>query len=908
MTSGSPDRSSYGHRYMSGAEVRRAFVQFFEERGHLELPSSSLVPHNDPTVLLTTAGMQQMTPFFLGLETPPRERLCSVQKCFRTVDIDEVGDESHCTFFFMLGNFSVGEYFKRESLAWSWEFLTQVMGLDPERLYPTVHPDDEDAYAIWRDEIGVPEERIGKLADNWWGPVGPTGPNGPDSEIYFDLGPEHGDTGEGPGDGSRYLEIWNNVFMEFLQHPDGSRVKLPKQHVDTGMGLERLTMLMQRGRSVYDTDLYQAIIQRAAGLAGVEYGADEATGRALRVIADHTRGSTFLISDGVLPGNEGRSYVLRRLLRRAIRHGRQLGLNGPFLAEMAGVVIDQFVDDYPNLRERRGQIERVLTHEEESFGRTLSAGEARLISVIQRTTDAAAEMLAGGDVREQGETLSEGQPAGIITGDEAFRLYDTYGFPLDLTIEIAREHNFTVDQAGFDLAMAAQRETSRSGAAFKDESRNRAELYVQAGGQKTKFLGYDSHEAEGTIIGLLDAKGVAEEVEAGTPVEVILDRTPFYGESGGQIGDTGQIRTETGVIDIDATFKPTPDLFVHRGTVAEGFARVGDVAHASIDSARRRAVQRNHTATHLLHRALRIVLGEETHQAGSLVAPDRLRFDFTSLEAPGGEQVTRVGEIVNAEVLAGLPVTTSVKPYKEAVAEGAMALFGEKYGDTVRVVEIEGFSRELCGGTHVRATAEIGPFLIVSEGSVASGVRRIEAVTGEAAIERMLQQQRLLEEIGRELRTPPHEAPAALSALSERVRTLDREAARLRQQLASARAGDLLDGVTEVDGIKVLATRVEITERGELRGIGDRMRDKLGSGVVALGGVVDERPALLVMVTKDVIDRGVRAGDLIREAATIVDGRGGGRPDLAEAGGKDAAKLGDAIGAIPGLVQKALAR
>ncbi|MCC6790889.1 MAG: alanine--tRNA ligase, partial [Thermomicrobiales bacterium] len=427
---------------MTGVDVRRAFVEFFESKGHREMPSSSLVPHNDPTVLLTTAGMQQMTPYFLGLEAPPAPRLCSVQKCFRTVDIEEVGDESHCTFFFMLGNFSVGDYFKKESLAWSWEFLTEVMGLPAERLYPTVHPDDEDAYAIWRDQIGVPEERIGKLSDNWWGPVGNSGPNGPDSEIYFDLGEEHGDTGDGPGDGTRYLEIWNNVFMEFFQAPDGSRTPLPKQNVDTGMGLERLTLLMQGVHSIYDTDLYQSIIQRAASLAGVTYGVDGEIDAALRVIADHSRGGTFLISDGVLPGNEGRSYVLRRLLRRAIRSGRKLGLDKPFMAEMAGVVIDQFAADYPTLRERRSQVERVLTHEEETFGRTLRQGEARFLELVAGS--AVNSGLAATRRSDEADAVAEGQPSGLITGEEAFRLYDTYGFPIDLTIEMARERGFSV--------------------------------------------------------------------------------------------------------------------------------------------------------------------------------------------------------------------------------------------------------------------------------------------------------------------------------------------------------------------------------------------------------------------------------------------------------------------------------
>ncbi len=891
---------------ISGDEVRRRFLRFFAERGHKEVPSSSLVPHNDPTVLLTTAGMQQMTPYFLGLETPPAPRLISVQKCFRTVDIDEVGDERHCTFFFMLGNFSIGDYFKSESLAWSWEFLTETMGIPGELLYPTVHPDDTDAYAIWRDQIGVPEERIGKLEDNWWGPVGPTGPNGPDSEIYFDRGEEHG-CGRpncAPGcDCERYLEVWNNVFMEFFQHPDGSRTPLPRQNVDTGMGLERLTMVMQGAGSLYDTDLYQPIIQRAANLAGVTYGSDPAHDRALRVIADHARGGTFLISDGVLPGNEGRAYVLRRILRRAVRHGRQLGLDKPFLAEMARVVIDQFGGDYPNLRERRSQIERVLAHEEESFGRTLATGIGRFQTLVADLAERAAQTAR---LAEQIDAPTEIAQL-VLPGEEAFRLYDTYGFPFDLTVELAREQGLTVDQEGFDAAMAAQRAASRGGEAFKDLSRDRAELYVSLG-SRTEFLGYDDDRAEAKILALIGPHGALEEAETGQAVEVLLDRTPFYGESGGQIGDTGTIRTETGLIRVEDTRKPTPDLFVHRGVVEEGFVRAGEPAVAEIDAGRRQAIRRNHTATHLLHRALRVVLGDETHQAGSLVAPDRLRFDFTSLDPVRPDQLLRVAEIVNHEVVADLPVMAETKPYADAVAAGAMALFGEKYGDVVRVVTIPGFSQELCGGTHVAHTGEIGPFLIAAEGSVAAGVRRVEALTGREAIDRMLAQQRALEEAARELRAMPTEVPAGVRAIQERARSLERELERLRGQLAGARVGDLLERAVAVDGTHVLAARVETDTKDALRQLGDRLRDRLHSGVIVLGAVVDGRPSLLSMVTPDLVQRGVRAGDLVREAAAIIDGRGGGRPELAEAGGKDPAKLDDALAAVAGIVKRGLGR
>jgi alanyl-tRNA synthetase len=881
------DGISKAPTFMSAAEIRRKFVAFFEARGHKHVPSSSLVPHNDPTVLLTTAGMQQMTPYFLGLETPPALRMVSIQKCFRTVDIEEVGDESHCTFFFMLGNFSVGDYFKRESLLWSWEFLTDGLGIPGDRLYPTVHPEDETAYRIWRDELKIPETRIGKLEDNWWGPVGPTGPNGPDSEIYYDLGPEFDDgSGLGPGDNDRYLEVWNNVFMEFFQQPDGTREPLPKQNVDTGMGLERLAMVMQGVRSIYDTDLYQPIIQRAATLAGHAYGLDPQTDSNLRIIADHVRGGTFLIADGVLPGNEGRSYVLRRILRRAIRSARKTGLDQQFLAEMAGMVIDQFGDEFPSLRERRSQIERVLTHEEESFGRTLNAGMNRF------------QVLS--------ESLAERNES-TLSGDEAFRLYDTYGFPYDLTVELANEKGIAVDQAGFERAMAAQREASRGGAAFKDESRGRAEFYVQlTGGQKTEFLGYDDIRADVKVLALAGPDGELETAEAGEAVELILNRTPFYGEAGGQVGDTGTVRTDTGLVRIEDTHKPAPDLFIHRGIVEEGFIRGGEHGMAEIDAGRRKAIRRNHTATHLLHRALRIVLGVETQQAGSLVAPDRLRFDFTSLDPVRPEQLQRIAEIVNAEILHDHPVGTAVRPYSEAVEEGAMALFGEKYGDMVRVVSIASFSRELCGGTHVRHTGEIGPFLVTTEGSVAAGVRRIEALTGSPAIDRMLAQQRAVESAARELRTTWDSLQIVILGLQDRLRSRERDLERLRRQVAGAGASNLLSQAQSIDGMLVLATRVEADTKGALRQIGDQLRDRLESGVIVLGTVIDDQPSLLSLVSSDLIAKGVKAGDVVREAAAFMDGRGGGRPDRAEAGGKDPSRLDDALNAIPDIVRRGL--
>ncbi len=870
--------------WQSGADIRRKFIEFFESKQHLHVPSSSLVPHNDKTVLLTTAGMQQMIPYFLGLEEPPSPRMCTIQKCYRTVDIDEVGDDSHCTFFFMLGNFSVRDYFKQESLAWSWEFLTEWMKIPADKLYPTVHPDDEESYAIWRDQIGVPEARIFRLEDNWWS-AGPVGPNGPDSEIYVDRG-EHLSCGReecAPGcDCPRYLEVWNNVFMQYNTTPDGVRSPLPKPCVDTGMGYERLVLTLQGARTMYDTDIYQPIIQKVASLAGVTYDADPQTDRSIRIVADHLRGSVFLIADGVLPGNEGRSYVLRRVLRKAIRHGRLLGIEGSFLPGIAEIVISQFGGEYPELEDRQGQILKVLRYEETSFGKTLTSGMNRLQALTS-------------DLRERGET--------VIPGEDVFRLYDTYGFPFDLTAELAKEEELQIDDAGFQAAMERQREASRSFSAFQDAARDRGEMYANIQ-PRTEFLGYELDRAEATIVAILGVNGSVEQAEAGEQVEIVLDRTPFYGESGGQVGDSGEIRTETGLVNIDDTRKPAPDLFVHRGTVEEGFVRVGDSAIGQIDAARRQEIRRNHTATHLLHKALRLVVGTDTHQAGSLVAPDRLRFDFTALDPVDADQVRTIAEIVNREIAADRPVETAVTSYKDAVASGAMALFGEKYGDTVRMVAIDDFSKELCGGTHVRHTGEIGPFVITSEGSVASGVRRIEALTGDAAVERMLGQQRLIEELGRELRVSWTEVPTQVRALQERTRAQEREIKRLRGQVAGAQSGNLLSQAVDVNGIAVLAARVTVENKGGLRQLGDRLRDSLQSGVIVLGTVVDGKPSLLAMVTPDITGRGVRAGDIIRSAAAHIDGRGGGRPELAEAGGQDASGLDAAIEAVRGIVEE----
>ncbi len=874
---------------MNSRDIRRIFTEYFEEHNHLPMASSSLIPP-DPTVLLTTAGMQQMTPFFLGLEKPPHSRLTTIQKSFRTVDIDEVGDESHCTFFEMLGNFSVGDYFKRDAIHMAWNLMTGPFGIDPERLWVTVHPDDEVARSLWRDEIGIPNERIQNDPSNTWGPVGDTGPWGPDSEIYYDR--EYvpgGDTQGGPmGDsGERYVEVWNLVFMEFYRHEDGSNTPLPMKNVDTGMGLERITMVLQDAGSIYETDLYQPIITRAAELAGVKYKDDPAVDRSLRIIADHTRGVAFLIADGVLPGNEGRGYVLRRVLRKAVRHGRSIGINENFLAGLTDVVIENFSDQYPELANRREHIHRIVNAEEEAFSRTLATGMARFESLTA-------------NLKERGET--------VIPGDEAFRLHDTYGFPIDLTVELAEDAGFTVDREGFEAELEAQRARSRAELqSFADTARLRAPLYAGAKGRPVTFLGYSQEAATATVTDIFDASNSLDQADAGVACELVLNQTPFYGESGGQVGDTGFIRTETGVFRVDDTQRPVADLIVHIGEVVEGFITTGQKATAEIASRRRSDIRRNHTATHLLHRALRIVLGDDTHQAGSLVAPDRLRFDFTSTEALGPERLQQVSELANAEVIANLPVETSIMAYDAAVEKGAMALFGEKYGDEVRVVEVPGFSTELCGGTHVSATGEIGPIVILSEASIGSGVRRIEAITGHAALAYLGQLHTRTNELARSLRVPVDQIAAAIEDLQAQVRDLERQNEQLRLRLATGNIDGLLQLAIQVDGVSVVAARVEVADRDTLLQVGDRVRDRIGSGVVVLGSTIQEQPALLAMVTSDQTTNGLHAGKLIQEIAPIVGGRGGGRPEVAQGGGSDPARLDEALAAVESAVRRQIA-
>jgi len=873
---------------MQSREIRQKFVEFFAEHGHLYVPSSSLIPHNDPTVLLTTAGMQQMTPYFLGIEQPPAIRMTSIQKCFRTVDIDEVGDESHSTYFEMLGNFSVGDYFKREAIRFAWDLLTNVYGIAPERLRVTIRPDDDEARQLWQEVVNLPLDRIHEDPSNTWGPVGETGPCGPDSEIYADRGAQYGcgepDCGPNCPRCDRWMELWNLVFMEQFKEPDGSLRELERKNIDTGMGLERITLILQDAPTMYETDLHRPMIERAAAIAGVTYGADERIDRSLRVISDHVRGATFLIMDGVLPGNEGRGYVLRRILRRAVRHGHTAGIERPFLVDIVDAVIEKYREFYPDMVSRAGTIRRVVANEEQSFSRTLANGMARFGDVVE-------QVRAGG-----GTTIS---------GEDAFRLYDTYGFPIELTAELAADAGVGLDNEGFRAALEESRARSRQHlATFADSARDRNQLYAAARVAAVDFLGYEVTSATGIVADIFGNDSAVEQLDAGQAGEIVLDRTPFYGESGGQVGDTGVITTETGVFQVHDTQRPSPTLVVHIGEVSEGFIQRGQTAQAQVDATRRDAIRRNHTATHVLHRALRMILGEDTHQAGSLVAPDRLRFDFTSTTPLGPEGIQRVTQIANDILLSNQAVTTEVVPYDEAVAKGAMALFGEKYGDVVRMVSIGEFSRELCGGTHVRQASEIGPIVILSEASIGSGIRRIEALTGRAALEHLQQLQQVANDAARLLHVPAESLANELRNLQAELRERERTIDELRVATATSNIDDMLSSVADANGVAVLATRVSADDRDTMLQIGDRLRDRLGSGVIVLGSVIDAKPVLVAMVTKDLTGKGISAGKIIQEIAPVVGGRGGGRPEIANGGGTDASRLDEALNAVVAAVSR----
>ena len=872
---------------LTSTEVREKFLDFFASKGHLRVPSSSLIP-NDPTVLLTTAGMQQMIPYFLGRETPPALRLTSAQKCFRTTDIDKVGNERTLTFFEMLGNFSVGDYFKREAIIFAWEFLTEVLKLPADLLHPTVHPEDSEAPKWWGQVAGIPDEAIVRLEDNWWGPPGASGPCGPDSEIYYDRGVEHG-CGKAdcaPGcDCERFLEIWNLVFMEFYQDLDGSRTPLPKKNIDTGLGLERLTMVLQGKESVFDTDAFRVIIDRFAALAGTTYGKDAKTDTSLRVIADHARALVFLAADGVLPSNEGRGYIFRRILRRAVRHGKLLGLDRPFLSEAADTVINLMKSHYVELGLQRDRIVEILSLEERKFGQTLNTGLYLLNSLLE-------------ELKQRGHTA--------VPGDEAFKLYDTHGFPLELTQEVAAEQGFTVDVSGFEQSMQRQQERSRAASTFAQGRDDEALAEVLKRVGPTEFTGYEGVTGSGKVVGLIVEGVEVDSISAPQEALVVLDKTPFYAESGGQIGDRGDLSGSMGVFQVQDTHRPIKGLIVHYGRISEGYIRVGDSVQANVVAQRREDTMRNHSATHLLHKALRDIIGPQVEQRGSLVEPERLRFDFASPRALTATEIALVDEQINRWIRGDLPVHTNIMPLQEALMTGAMALFGEKYDEEVRVVSM-GSSVELCGGTHCAATGQIGLYITIQETSVAAGIRRIEALTGRGALAYLRQRSALVDALSARLQTQPDMLEARVDQVAQELAAARRQLAQFQREAAQRQAEALAQKAQHVAGVPVVATTADVPDERVLREMGDMVLNKLGRpGVVVLAGNFEDRVGIQVSVSSELAKRGIHAGKIAGAVGQRLGGKGGGRPESAQGGGKNKAELGAALDLVPKLVGEAL--
>lgn len=864
---------------MQADELRTAYLDFFVGKGHQLLPSAPLVPHGDSTLLFTGAGMVQFKPYFLGQRTPESRRVTTCQRCLRTPDIDNVGlTDRHATFFEMLGNFSFGDYFKREAIEWSWEFVTARLAFSPDQLWITIYDDDDEAFKLWNEGIGVPADRIVRLGreDNFW-EIG-VGPCGPCSEIHADRGPAFGCGRPNCQPGcscQRFLEIWNLVFIQFHQDEAGRLHPLPQKSIDTGMGLERTVALLQGVRSIFETDLVRPILDAVAARAGVRYGSDPKADVSLRVITDHMRGVTFLVMDGVLPSNEGRGYVLRRLLRRSVRHGRLLGIDGPFLVDIARVVAEQMRAGYPEVAEKLPGILPTIAAEERRFHETLDQGIAILNDVIAT-------------LRAQGQ--------GEVPGDAAFRLHDTYGFPFELLAEIVGEAGYEVDRAGFDREMARQRARARAarstGSYLGEEAQRFGRLVA---GKSTRFVGYDQLEAESRLLGLLVEGEAVDRAPRGERVELLLDVTPFYAEGGGQVADTGTITSPTGQVVIDGVKRIGDGAVVHRGRVVAGEVGAGQGLLATVDRRDREATERHHTATHLLHKALHETLGPHARQAGSLVAPERLRFDFTHSQPATPAELAEIEQQVNAHILQNLPVGTHVTSFAEAERLGAMALFGEKYGERVRVVSIGEYSRELCGGTHVRQSGDLGLFKVVSETGVAAGVRRIEAVAGGAALHHVVIEEAWLARAAQRLGVSPSELPDQAEKVMAQVRELTREVERLRSQVAQARAAELVGRAEPVGGVRLLVTSLAGESAAELRILGDQLRDRLGGGLVVLGSVADGRAQMVAMAGDAAVRAGIDAGQIVREAAPLVGGRGGGRAQKAEGGGARPEGLSEAL-------------
>ena len=872
-------------------ELRKMYLDFFESKGHLKMNSFSLVPQNDKSLLLINSGMAPLKPYFTGQEIPPSKRVTTCQKCIRTGDIENVGKTArHGTFFEMLGNFSFGDYFKHEAIAWSWEFLTKVVGLSSDRLFPSVYEEDDEAFEIWNKEIGIPADKIFRMgkADNFW--EHGAGPCGPCSEIYYDRGLKYGCGEEGCTVGcecDRFIEVWNNVFTQFESDGNGKYTELTNKNIDTGMGLERLATVVQDVDSIFDVDTIRALREKVCEVAGVSYKENPKTDISIRLITDHIRSVTFMISDGIIPSNEGRGYVLRRLLRRAARHGRLLGIKDRFLATLSTTVIEESKDGYPELEEKKDYILKLLTIEEDNFNKTIDQG----LSILAELED---ELVKAGSK--------------VLSGDDAFKLYDTYGFPLDLTKEILEEKGISVDEEGFKKAMNVQRETARSARAVTNYMGADETVYLQLDPSLTSsFIGYDNYTYQSNVTALTTDTEVVSELVAGQTGTIFVKETPFYATSGGQVADYGVISTADSEFVVEDTIKLQGGKIGHVGKVTKGMFKLNEEVTLTIDKEKRLATGKNHSATHLLQKALKLVLGNHVEQAGSYVTSERLRFDFTHFSALTKEEVEKVEKIVNDEIMEGLEVSTAIMSIEDAKKSGAMALFGEKYGDSVRVVSMGDFSKELCGGTHVNNTSTISVFKIISETGVAAGVRRIEALTSSGVFAYYSEIEQEFNNAARIAKTEPSMLAKRIEHLQDEIKALQSENEKLKNKLAKDAIGDVMNQVVEVKGVKLLATKVPDVDMNGLRNLGDSLKDKLGEGVIVLVSAMgSDKANLIVMATDEAMKLGAHAGNMIKELAAFVGGGGGGRPNLAQAGGKNPSGIDTLLSNAASVLEKQL--
>lgn len=878
-------------QYRGVNELRRLYLDFFESKGHLKMKSFSLVPHNDNSLLIINSGMAPLKPYFTGQEIPPRRRVTTCQKCIRTGDIENVGKTArHGTFFEMLGNFSFGDYFKTEAIHWSWEFLTEVVGLDANRLYPSIYEEDDEAFEIWNKQIGIAPERIFRFGkeDNFW--EHGAGPCGPCSEIYYDRGEKYG-CGK-PGctvgcDCDRYMEVWNNVFSQFNNDGKGNYTDLVQKNIDTGMGLERLAVVVQDVDSIFDVDTLQALRNKVCEMAGVKYKEDEKQDVSIRVITDHIRSVTFMVSDGIMPSNEGRGYVLRRLLRRAARHGRLLGIEGKFLSKLCETVIEGSKDGYPELEEKKEFITKVISEEEDKFNKTIDQGLS-ILSDMEK------------ELQEKNQS--------VLSGEDAFKLYDTYGFPIDLTKEILEEKNITIDEDGFIKCMNEQREKARKARKTTNYMGADATVYDKIDPAITsEFVGYDKLSNDSKVTVLTTEEDVVEALSEGDKGTVIVDQTVFYATMGGQEGDKGYITTSEGEFKVDTTIKLKGGKIGHVGTMTKGMLKAGDTVTLTVDSEYRADTCKNHSATHLLQKALRTVLGNHVEQKGSYVDPERLRFDFTHFQSMTEEEIKKVEDIVNEKIAEAIPVETKIMTIEEAKNTGAMALFGEKYGEKVRVVCMGDFSKELCGGTHVANTANIRLFKIVSESGVAAGVRRIEALTDKGVLKFFNNLETLVKEASIAAKAESTQLVRRIHTMNDEIKALISENDKLKAELANNALGDVTDNVVDVKGVKLLATKVDNVDMNELRNLGDKLKGEIGSGVVlVVSALAADKVNMIAMATDDVVAKGAHAGNLIKSVASLVGGGGGGRPNMAQAGGKNASGIDELLKKAPEVLAEQL--